>query len=442
MNETFSVSELNQFLKDILSAGMPRSFWICGEVQGYDRNKGRQHLFFELVEKDPLTNEIKARASAVIWGGVRQKIEMVLKRSENAFQIKDDIEIRVLCKLDLYVPHGAIRLIVENIDPVHTLGKISQDRQKLIAELTAAGVLEKNKALSFPQVPLRVGLVTAFDSAAYNDFLGELSGSGFSFKVFYVSSLMQGKGCESSVCAAIQTLNRRKDLDVIVVTRGGGSIAELSCFDSKAIALAVAGSRYPVLSGIGHEINTTITDLAAHTFVKTPTAAAQYLIAQAAAFDRLVDELMGGICRRASERVKDNMHQVRKNAFRLQQVSSLFFRDIRSKHVRLEEFCRNRSVLLIRQRGEYLVRLSLQLNKTIHLRLANAGTKIASIEKMIELASPVKIMRRGFSIVRNKNGRIVRSIQDARQQDILTNEVPDGIIISQVTGVSKENTRE
>ena len=179
----FSVSELNSMIRDVLTSGFPRAVWVCGEIQSYDRNKGKPHAFFELVEKDEGSQEVKARSGLVIWANTRPRIEAVLRKAENAFELKDDIEVKFLCRVDFYPGFGQVRLIVENIDPVYTLGRIAQDRQKLIAEFSRSGLLQKNKALDMPLVPLNIGLVTAFGSAAYHDFIDELGRSACAFKV-------------------------------------------------------------------------------------------------------------------------------------------------------------------------------------------------------------------------------------------------------------------
>src|SRR4029077_13028465 len=133
-------------------------------------------------------------------------------------------------------------------------------------------------------------LITSYDSAAYHDFISELKRSGCAFKIFMVNSIMQGKNTEGSIIKALKVLEDIGEMDVIVITRGGGSIAELSCFDSEKIALAIALSGIPVLSGIGHEINTTVADLAAHTFAKTPTAIAKFLVERLKEFIEGVNE--------------------------------------------------------------------------------------------------------------------------------------------------------
>ena len=307
-DEFLTVSELNHFIRDVLNSGFPKSLWVCGEIQGYDRGKDKKHVFFELCEKDPVTRDITARIGLVIFAQARPRIDAILKKAENAFELKDDIEVKFLCKVDFYPGHGQVRLIVESIDPVHTLGKIAQDRQRLIALLKQKGILDKNKQLPLPDVILNIGLITSYDSAAYHDFISELKRSGYAFKIFLINSIMQGKNTESSIIKALKVLEGIGEMDVIVITRGGGSIAELSCFDSEKIAMAIAQLGIPVLSGIGHEINTTVTDLAAHTFAKTPTAIAKFLVERLKEFIEGVDERQERIMEALRQALEDQAY--------------------------------------------------------------------------------------------------------------------------------------
>lgn len=415
-NEFLSVSELNHFIRDVLSSGFPQAVWVTGEIQGYDRGKDKKHVFFELCEKDPVSHEIVARAGLVIFANTRLKIDAILKRAENAFVLKDDIEVKFLCKVDFYPAHGQVRLIVESIDPVYTLGKIAQDRQRLIAELKTKGVLERNKRLDLARVPLHIGLITSYDSAAYHDFVQELRSSGFGFKIFIVNTLMQGKNAESSVVKALKVLQRMEHLDAIVITRGGGSIAELSCFDSAAIATAIAESRLPVLSGIGHEINTTITDLAAYMFAKTPTALAQLLAGRVQEFAAHVQE-------------------------RYEQLVDLTDRRFEHERRRLKD-CANvvhtGTIALVRETRYKMATRREQLKKTIQLRLQNSRTKIKSYQKLIELADPKNTLKRGFSITRDHSGKILRSVDDVEAGTGLVTLLADGQVHSKVDKVSMQ----
>src|SRR5476651_796660 len=216
-DEFLTVSELNQFIRDVLSSGFPQAVWVCGEIQGYDRGKDKKHVFFELCEKDPLTRDITARIGLVIFAQARPRIDAILKKAENAFELKYAIEVKFLCKVDFYPGHGQVRLIVEAIDPIHTLGKIAQDRQRLISLLKQKGVLDKNKQLRLPDVILKVGLITSYDSAAYHDFISELKRSGYAFKVFMVNAIMQGKNTEVSIIKALSLLEKTDEVDVIVI---------------------------------------------------------------------------------------------------------------------------------------------------------------------------------------------------------------------------------
>ena len=142
--EFLTVSGLNDFIRDVINSGFPAALWICGEVQEL---RDKKHLYFTLSEKDPESNAIIAKIGATIWANSRPKIEAVLQKAENAFTLKDDIEVKLLCKVDFYPPFGQVRLIVESIDPTYTLGKIAQDRQRLITLLKQKGIaLEDSKS--------------------------------------------------------------------------------------------------------------------------------------------------------------------------------------------------------------------------------------------------------------------------------------------------------
>ncbi|MCK5581195.1 MAG: exodeoxyribonuclease VII large subunit [Candidatus Omnitrophica bacterium] len=437
-NEYLTVSELNQLIRDVINMGFPQSVWVCGEIQGYNRNRGKNHIFFELCEKDSTTKDIVARTGLVVFAGRKKYIEDVLKSAENAFALKDDIEVKFLCKVDFYPPHGALRLIVENIDPIYTLGKIAQEKQKLIALLKKSGTLDKNKAVELPLVPLNIGLITAFDSAAYNDFLHELQLSGFGFKVFYKSALMQGKGAEQAVCRAIEDLSKVKTLDAIVITRGGGSIADLSCFDSKMIAEKIAAAPLPVLSGIGHEINITVTDMAAHTYQKTPTAVAQFFVERVESFLAQAQDKVERIVELAQDQVAGDKGALKQVAVDLQNKTNLFLRDHHKKVVRVVE-------VLKRQPQNHLLRVSVDFGrqkdgflKTVADRTKNARMKICHFERLVDMASPVNILKRGFSITRTKKGQIVRSVGDVKQKDQFLTQLVDGVLESEVFKINKE----
>ena len=260
-------------------------------------------------------------------------------------------------------------------------------------------------------MPLNVGLITSYDSAAYHDFIDELKRSGLGFRVWAANAVMQGKNAERSVVGALKFLNSVKELDVLVITRGGGSIAELSCFDSQLIAEAVAASRLPVLSGIGHEINTTVTDLAAHTFAKTPTAVAQFLVGRVGEFLDHLNEKGEMLSRLARESVSVERRRIQSWAAALRSGTKWILK----------------ARLGLGARGD-------GLKKTIHLRLQNSRVKIRSYKKLVEMADPKNTLKRGFSITRDSRGKALRSAVGLKPKQEIMTELADGVFTAEVKG--------
>lgn len=430
--DIFTVSELNTLVKEVISSGFPASLWVCGEIQNLDRYKSKAHLFFDLVEKSQSGSEIKAKIGVTIWAGVRPKIEALLSRAENAFELKDGIEVKFSGKVDYYPPYGTLRFVIDSIDPVYTLGKIAQDRQKLIAELTQSGVLAKNKNCSLSPVPLSIGLISAYDSAAYNDFLDELRRSGLAFKISFYNAVMQGKNCEMSVCQGLKALSLQSNLDAVVITRGGGSIAELSAFDSKAIALQVASMRIPVLTGIGHEINTSVTDLAAHTFAKTPTAIAGFLAERVKESLTLMDERLSLLFDRSTRMIDDEHKGLRADAVKFREITRRLLQERKEHNIRAvqrlehlaQSLCQKCTVRVIDDQ-DTLIRFARDY-------LKSALLKMQSTDKLIEMASPQRTLKRGFSITRSLSGKIVRSVSHLKKGETLVTELSDGKINSEI----------
>jgi len=430
--DSLTISELNHWIKDVLNSNFPEEVWICGEIQGYNRNRGKAHIFFELVEKDPEVKKIIARIGLVIFANRKFAIENILKRCENAFSLKDDIEVRFACKVDFYAPQGVVRLIVENIDPTYTLGKLAQEKQKLIALLQKKGVLDKNKQRDLSVVPLKIGLITSHDSAAHNDFYSELERSGFGFKVYLRNALMQGQKTEKDVCQALDELQQVKGLDAIVITRGGGSIADLSCFDSQAIAERIADCCVPVLSGIGHEINITITDMAAHTYAKTPTAIAQFLVNRVEGFLVDLDAKMTRIVEGARERIVEEKQRLKDAALNLQRGTGKFLKDHNEQIIRVVEFMKSRPQAVLKDEQRTVGIEKERLGRVIKQRIEGEKMKLRNYQKMIDIVNPINTMRRGFSITRTCDGKVLRSVKDVGVKENIVTEVVDGSILSVV----------
>jgi exodeoxyribonuclease VII large subunit len=435
--EYLRVSELNRLIQDVIHAGFPQPLWVCGEVQGYDRNRGKTHIFFELVEKAPDSDSIVAKIGLVLFGGRKPYIDDILQKSENAFSLKDDIEVKFACSIDFYPPHGAVRLVVESIDPTYTLGKLAQEKQRLVALLKARGTLDKNKQTELSVVPLRIGLITADDSAAYNDFVSELAGSGFGYRIYLRNALMQGRGAEKDICAAIGELGRLDGLDAVVVTRGGGSIADLSCFDSRVIAEKISECPLPVLSGIGHEINVSVTDLAAHTFAKTPTAIARFLVNRVQVFLEALEEKRRRIIEGAREKIAGEKRRLKDDAVNLQNGTRAFVKDHHERLIRVRETVRQRPPVLLKGYRRALDHAQEVLRKASETCLAGHRGKVDHYQKLVDMVHPANTLKRGFSITRTKDGKVLKSVGAVSLKAELMTELADGVVTSVVGDVRK-----
>jgi exodeoxyribonuclease VII large subunit len=431
-NQFLTVSQLNGHIKEVLNMGFPSGVWVCGEIQGYNRSRDKAHVFFELCEKDVISKDVLARIGLVIFSGRKTHIEQMLKSAENAFSLKDDIEVKFFCKIDFYPPHGAVRLIVESIDPIYTLGKIAQEKQRLIALLREKGTLEKNKQLAVATVPLVLGLITSHDSAAYNDFISELQSSGYGFQVFCRNTLMQGKVASADVCQALDELMQIKSLDAIVITRGGGSIADLSCFDSQAIAEKIAGSRLPIFSGIGHEINITITDLAAHTYQKTPTAIAQLITSLVKNFLDSTEAKVEEIIERGSNYLRQEKRHLRNNALDVQNSTEDFLKQHHLELTLRQQRLKQNPLQLLEKKMLKIAADQITFVKDIRNRFKAEALRLKNVERLVELASPINTIKRGFSIARLADGTLLRSAKQVKLKDVLIVELFDGKVTSTV----------
>ncbi|MDI6640695.1 MAG: exodeoxyribonuclease VII large subunit [Elusimicrobiota bacterium] len=310
----FTVSQLNEQIRKAVTTSFKNRIWVCGEIYRYDldiskaNTRSSRQIYFELVEQDTITKERKATISAVIWGDDRDIIEEKLKQSATGFVLRDGLQVKVQCYVDFYTPQGKVQLRVVDIDLEYTIGKIALERKQLLEKLIKLNLLDKNKKIPIPIVPINIGLITSFGSAAYNDFIDELKKSGYGFSVYLYDGKMQGSELERDVCKAISKLNELKNIDVIAIVRGGGSASDLMGFDKELVAIAIANSTKPVLTGIGHQIDRTVSDEVANMSFKTPTATAQFLVEKIENFQKKTENIFNRII----EKQKDIIFNTKK----------------------------------------------------------------------------------------------------------------------------------
>jgi exodeoxyribonuclease VII large subunit len=276
--QTLGVGELVARVTKVVAAAFPAEVWVRGEIHGLKQPNSSGHQYFELSER----NNRRGPASTLPVALFRLERQRVLKalREYPDFHLADGIEVRVRGRIQY--GYGRVSLVMSAIDPVHTLGKLAADRQRVLQALRADGLLDANRALPLPVLPLRIGLVTSHGSAAFEDAVQELSASGIGFQVRVADARVQGTSADLSMVRALTAL-RAEACDVILLVRGGGSRTDLVAFDSERLARTIATMSVPVLTGVGHEIDSSIVDEVAHASYKTPTACAAAVVERARA---------------------------------------------------------------------------------------------------------------------------------------------------------------
>ena len=277
-NNPLSLLELNALIRRSVQACFPDSYWVQAELSDVRANSSG-HCYLEFVQKDPSGNSLVAKARGIIWSGTYFRLKPYFE-SETGQAFVSGIKVLVKVSVNFHELYG-YSLTVLDIDPTYTLGDMARRRREILSRLQQEGVLTLNKELELPELMQRVAVISSPTAAGYGDFCNQLAHNDFGF-VFYTRlfpAVMQGEKVERSVISALDRIYREVDhWDVVVIIRGGGATSDLSGFDTYELAANCAQFPLPVITGIGHERDDTVIDMVAHTRVKTPTAAAEFLV--------------------------------------------------------------------------------------------------------------------------------------------------------------------
>jgi exodeoxyribonuclease VII large subunit len=428
---TFSVGELTTQIGEVLRRAFPEQVWVRGEVQNLKRYPSG-HTYFTLVERAAGTGDrVRARLDCVLFRDDRPAVNRALKEVPGA-ELGNDVDVRIRGRVGAY--QGKLQLVMSAIDPVFTVGGIAANRERVLRALAADGVLEVNGRLPLPLVPLRVGLITSRESAAYHDFVHELEISGFAFQVGVIDVRVQGAAASRRVVWALGELSTR-DLDVVVLARGGGSRADLAPFDTELVARAVAAMRVPVFTGIGHEVDRSVVDEVAHTACKTPTACAQTLVHQVRAFADGLDDAAHRVASLARSRAALASQQLDEAARRVQRgAPAAVAREhaqVDRTHGRVQELGRRRA----RDASRTLDACARRATELARRSLDTGVLRLDASERAVRALDPRRVLERGYSITRAGDGSVVRRASDAVVGDELVTELAVGRIASRVEGV-------
>jgi exodeoxyribonuclease VII large subunit len=331
MTEKLSLTELQLLIRDSLYIALPDLYWVIAEISEIKENYAG-HCYLELVEKHPDEKNVRARVKAIIWSK-RYRFLKSFFENITGETLRQGLKILVRTKVEYHELYG-LSLIISDIDPSFTLGEMAIKRQLIIKRLEDDGVITMNKELDFPLVPQKIAIVSSKSAAGYTDFLSHLTDNnyGYIFYTFLFETAMQGTDTEISV---INTLNRIAQytglFDVVVIIRGGGSLTDLSWFDNYNIAYHVTQFPLPVITGIGHEKDLSVTDMVAYQSLKTPTAVADYLIDCIAHTENHLNEMSSEIVESSRIILEENRNRIETCRLKIIPVARVMVSDIKEQ---------------------------------------------------------------------------------------------------------------
>lgn len=451
--QALTLRQLNGLVRQTLKSQFDHPLWVQAEISEL-RVAANGHCYLELIEKDPSGRTPSAKARGIVWNRTWPGLKFRFEESTGQ-QLTAGIKIQALVSVEFSEIYG-YSLTLLDIDPTYTLGDLARRRREILRQLEEEGVLTLNKELPLPLNLQRIAVISSATAAGYGDFLRQLEENpyGLAFRVQLFAATMQGEGTEESILSALGKIaDRREDFDAVVIIRGGGAVSDLTGFDTYLLAAACAQFPLPLITGIGHERDDTVIDLVAHTRVKTPTAAAQFLIThQRGQLDQLA------IWARSLQEQAQACLQYQRECLRAtgERLASRIPRLINGQQTllaRLQMETLKRTTELLRENKLRQSTLSYAVGIRFQRRIAAERSRLLSLTPRItqsvrqlllkqghylELATqkthnadPQQILKRGYSLTL-REGQIITSAAQLRPGDRILTRFRDGNVESRV----------
>ena len=448
--KTLTLFELNALVRQTLELGMPDDYWVEAELSEVHEVRG--HCYMELIQKDDHNNTPVAKASAKCWASTWRLARPHFERVTGQ-QLHAGMKVLLKVSAQFHENYG-FSWIVTDIDPTYTMGDMARKRQEIIRQLKEEGVFDLQKELQLPMFCQRIAVISSANAAGYGDFVNQLDGNeyGFRFHTQLFPAVMQGEGVEQSVIAALNkifarlkkedsslfTLHSSLNFDCVVIIRGGGATSDLSGFDTLALAENVANFPLPVITGIGHERDESVLDMVSHTRVKTPTAAAAFLISN---LKSVLDEIED--CeQRIHAKVKQRMDMEKIRLLNYAQKIPMLFSVVRTRQEALlgQLLVKMRSSIGYRLQDERhrLIVLQNNMQPVLYRKLTDERHLLDLLSQRLIGLDPNRLLKRGYSITL-KNGRTVRDVSQLKEGDELETRFENGTVRSVVNQVNNKS---
>ncbi len=427
---SLSLYELNNLVRSVLEQTMSEEYWIEAELSEA-RLASNGHFYVEFVQKDTSGRGFVAKARGTMWARTYSMLAPLFEKATGE-RLRAGMTVRVQVTVEFHELYG-YSLNIINIDPSFTMGDLARRRHEILAQLEADGILHDNQQLPLPTLMKRIAVISSAGAAGYGDFCNQLQHNdyGLYFHLQLFPAVMQGTNVEASVLAALAAIvDESEQWDCVVIIRGGGATSDLSDFDSYRLASAVAQMPLPVIVGIGHERDETVLDFVANTRVKTPTAAAAFLIEHGASLLADLEDLQQRITRQAAHRLETARAQLSRltallpTSFAL--VSERQQRRLQQLALRLATAPRQRQL----SEAHRLELLNARLAQASRQQLQSTTLRLQNMQQRLTALDPTILLRRGYSLTFTADGQLVKSVRQIQAGQTLTTRLADGTIQS------------
>lgn len=423
--QTLSLYELNSLVREVIECEMAREYWVEAELSEVRESRG--HCYMELVQKEDLSNTPIAKASARCW---RSSWSMIQPHFERITQqhLHPGMKVRLKVYAQFHEAFG-FSWIVTDIDPNYTLGDMARRRQQIIAQLKQEGIFDLQRELSLPLFCLRIAVISSETAAGYGDFCHQLDDSPFVFHTELFPAVMQGEQVEQSIINALNRIYEASSFDCVVIIRGGGATSDMSGFDTLALAENVAQFPLPIITGIGHDRDECVLDMVSHVRVKTPTAAAAFLIDHAQQVLDRIDQCEQRISYIAQTKLSALIAQLSTLSTRIPTLFSLVRTQQEARLGQTEQRLKSATHRTVDKEHNKLVILSTQLPPLIAHLLSSHRHRLELLEQRVASLDPQQLLRRGYSIT-TLNGKSIRNAKELKTGDEIITRLSQGSIKS------------
>ena len=433
----YTVSRLNREIRTVLEQGFA-SLILTGEISNFI-TPASGHWYFSLKDE-------KAQIKAAMWRG---------NNRSQSYRPENGAQVTVRARVSLYEPRGDYQLIVEHMEPAGE-GQLKQEFDALKMRLAAEGLFSSAYKKPLPQNINRVGVITSATGAAIKDILTVLKRRAPQLEVIIYPAMVQGKEAHVHLINQIQLANARNEVDVLIVGRGGGSLEDLWCFNHEQLARTIYQSELPIVSAVGHEIDTTISDYVADVRAATPSAAAELVSPNTQELHGKVIELINRLNNAFKHDMADKRalatqlqhrlnlchprNQLNQKAQRLDELTIALQQGMRNRLYQQERTLNNLTPRLMRQSPDkklsqashQLMQIQTRLEQAIQHKLQHAQNSLALQASRLDSVSPLNVLARGYSITKTQQGKVVKSVDHIKTGDVLITELADGAIKSTV----------